>query len=156
MAATRYHCFSRLVSGGLSMRSLFSRPARCRSRTPVVERLEDRSLLSFLPVGTLFSTAPAAVAAADFNGDGLSDLAAAESDRHQVAVWLSNGDGSFRRFASFPTGRGPHSVAVGDFNGDGLADLVTADAVTSTLTMLLGDGSGSFKRVFTAFAWLSP
>src|SRR5205807_2143155 len=72
---------------------------------------------------------PSSVAVADFNGDGVPDLAVANTGSNNVSVLLGNGDGSFQAAESFAVATGPSSVVVGDFNGDGKLDLaVTTEA----------------------------
>jgi hypothetical protein len=88
---------------------------------------------------------PHSVVAADFNGDGIADLAVANSNADAVSVLLGNGDGSFQGPASYRVGRYPLRVAVGDFNGDGRPDLVTANTTDSTASVLLGNGDGTFR-----------
>ena len=104
--------------------------------------------------------------AADFNGDGIPDLAILSTNNtisfegpFTVAVFLGNGDGTFRAgptiqpsdMQSYP------SMISGDFNGDGKPDLaiLSYDGYsTSYLTILLGNGDGSFsaKPTVVAFA----
>jgi hypothetical protein len=101
---------------------------------------------------------PMALAAADFNGDGHTDLVVAESPgfSERLAVLLGNGDGTFRSGGTltFP-GTGPVSVAVADFNHDGKADLVVTAAGTSNpatqgytggnVSVWFGNGDGTFR-----------
>ncbi len=89
---------------------------------------------------------PASVAVADFNGDGIPDLAIANSGANNVTVLLGNGAGGFTPAAGspFPVGAEPQCLAVADFNGDGRQDLVTANYADQDLTILLGNGSGGF------------
>src|SRR5579859_2934551 len=62
---------------------------------------------------------PYSVAAADFNGDGLVDLAVVDYGSSGVSVLLGQGNGAFQASASYLVGAFPSSVAVGDLNGDG-------------------------------------
>ena len=50
---------------------------------------------------------PGGVAAADFNGDGKSDLVTANYNDNNVSVLLSNGNGTFQAKQPFGTGGGP-------------------------------------------------
>jgi hypothetical protein len=85
------------------------------------------------------------LAAADFNGDGLPDLAAVDVIDNSVTVLLGNGNGTFTPVApASVTGSSPLSAAVGDFNSDGLPDLVIANSGSNSLTVLLGKGDGTF------------
>jgi uncharacterized protein (TIGR03437 family) len=100
-------------------------------------------------IGSPFTvgTFPLSVAVGDFNGDGIQDLAIANSTSANVVVLLGNGSASFTAApgSPFTAGRGAGSVAVGDFNGDGIEDLATANQVDSNVTVLLGNGSGGFS-----------
>ena len=74
--------------------------------------------------------APRWVAAGDFNGAGIPDLATANTDDNTVTILLGNGDGTFTTESAPGVGIGPDSIAVGDFNGDGIPDLAVEIAVT--------------------------
>jgi len=94
---------------------------------------------------------PVSVTAADLRGYGRLDLIVADlestehGDRGDVAVLLSNGDGTFNKAATYQAGREPVSVAVGDVNGDGVPDIVSADSLGGTVSVLIGNGDGTFK-----------
>jgi hypothetical protein len=74
--------------------------------------------------------APIAVAVADFDGDGKSDLAAANSFLTTASVLRNTTAAgasafSFAAQQAFDVGGLPQSVAVGDFDGDGRPDLAS-------------------------------
>jgi len=91
-------------------------------------------------------TSPASIAVADLNGDGIQDLAVANSGSNNVTVLLGNGSGGFTPATDSPftAGTSPSSIAVGDFNGDGFQDVAVANYGSNNVTILLGTGSGGF------------
>jgi hypothetical protein len=103
--------------------------------------------------GAVYNAAPNAdyqiLALGDFNRDGIPDIAVTDHVNNQVAVYLGNGDGTFRGSGLFQTGPEPWNIVVGDVNNDGDPDLVIADDVNDTqgnnITILLGNGDGTFQ-----------
>ena len=87
---------------------------------------------------------PGAMVTADFNGDGIPDLATANSDDGTLSVLLGNGDGTFSNASNLSVGGQPRSLAIGDFNGDGIPDLTTEDFNGDTVVVLIGKGDGTF------------
>jgi hypothetical protein len=97
---------------------------------------------------------PSSVAVADFNCDGILDLAIANRQDDTVSILLGNGDGTFQAEKTYATGYTPVSVAVGDFNNDGFLDLAVVNTCGDTLlctsvtagtvSILLGNGDGTF------------
>ncbi len=77
--------------------------------------------------------------AMDFNGDGIDDLATANTDGGGVSVLLNGLNSS----TFLPTDGNPTSVAAADVNGDAAVDLVAANN-SGTVSVLLGDGRGGF------------
>lgn len=73
---------------------------------------------------------PSSIAVADFNGDGIPDLATTNAGSNTVSVLLGNGDGTFAAPLNPAAGTDPCFIAVGDFNGDGLADFAASDCYT--------------------------
>ena len=60
------------------------------------------------------------VAVADFNKDGVPDLAVVGSADYTLTIFPGNGDGTFRATPAISTNPAPGNVAVADFNGDGV------------------------------------
>ncbi len=87
-------------------------------------------LMPLLDVGN--GLAPFAITAGDFNGDGLTDLAATTADPNTVAIELNLGGGQFTQSGS--VGLAPHNTPlVADLNGDGLPDVTIVDAAGDIL-----------------------
>jgi hypothetical protein len=96
------------------------------------------------------------VTVADFNGDGLLDLAVTNDGSNFLSVLLGNGDGTFQPARNFTIGGEALSAAVGDFNGDGIPDLAVARTHGSYVSVLLGYGDGSFQPARAFFAGSNP
>jgi hypothetical protein len=88
---------------------------------------------------------PASVRTADFNSDGVADLAVANGGSKDVTVLLGNGSGSFSQApgSTVKLARSPGRFASADLNGDGRVDLAVP-ASPNRVAILLGDGSGRF------------
>jgi hypothetical protein len=85
---------------------------------------------------------------ADYNGDGIPDLAAFGSFEG-ISIYFGNGDGTFRvgpvTVVSPSSASTSLTMAGGDFNGDGKPDLAAPIfASSSSLVVLLGNGDGTF------------
>ena len=91
-----------------------------------------------------------ALVAADFNHDGILDLAAAvgSSAIDNVSVLLGHGDGTFGNAMVYNSGGDlPEFMAVGDFNGDGNPDLILSQRIDNFASVLLNDGTGKFNQL---------
>ena len=86
---------------------------------------------------------PAGIVCADFNEDGIPDLALANSGSDTISVFLGKGDGSFNARKDFPTASGPLVIAVSDFNRDGHLDVAVTAVEDEKVSILLGHGDGT-------------
>ena len=107
--------------------------------------------------------APGPVTAADFNSDGIPDLAIANfipdtgATNSNIVLMLGKGDGTFTNAPGSPiiVGLYPFALAAADFNQDGKLDLAVdnygliTDPSTQTLELLLGNGQGGFTAAGT-------
>lgn len=94
---------------------------------------------------------PTYIIAADFNGDGKSDVAVANAYGNDVSIILGNGDGTFQfTTQAWSAERGPFPVA-GDFNGDGLTDLAVANYGSGNVSILLNRKTG-FSSSYDIYA----
>lgn len=96
---------------------------------------------------------PGAVALGDLDGDGLLDIAVANTMGDDVSVLSNLGDGTFSPPVSHGPVPRPHSITVADLDLDGRLDLV-ATLVYSTSTafgtgIFLSTGGGTFDNPIT-------
>ena len=90
---------------------------------------------------------PREMAAGDFNGDDLPDLAVLNFEDYNVSILLNDGVGGFGNRQDYPLNKYPQCIAVGDFNGDDALDLAVTiywASVNSYVSILLNDGTGGF------------
>jgi hypothetical protein len=89
------------------------------------------------------------IAAGDWNGDGIVDLAIAGGGSPSltglIEILSGKGDGTFVRGTPITAiePNGISSLVTADFNGDGIADLAVQSL--GATTVLLGDGTGGFQ-----------
>ena len=89
-------------------------------------------------------TSPQRNIAADFNHDGIIDLAAADGPNNQVLVMLGKGDGTFQSPVSYKVGNNPSSLIAADFDNDGKLDIAVANYNDNDVIVLKGNGDGTF------------
>ena len=100
--------------------------------------------------------APRGIAIADFNNDGILDIAVANNDGNDVSIYIGNGDGSFQLPVYYPAHTHPKAVTTGDFNNDGNQDLAVANHDTSDVSIMFGDGKGHFALPVNYPVGLNP
>jgi uncharacterized protein (TIGR03437 family) len=86
------------------------------------------------------------VVSGDFNHDGKADIAMISGRRGLVYVFIGNGDGTFKAYASYgapPAANGFKTLATGDLNRDGNLDLIMG--AEKGVGVLLGNGDGTFR-----------
>ena len=83
---------------------------------------------------------------ADFDGDGILDLAVSGScyNSDGIVILIGKGDGTFTTGTTLSSDQGVGQIATGDFNGDGIPDMVAANSNGTTATVFLGKGDGTF------------
>jgi len=99
---------------------------------------------------------PEGIAVADFNGDGILDMATDDYGANEISVLLGSGTGTFAQAVNYAVGTEPVSIATADFNGDGKADLVATNFNQKNVSVLLGNGDGTFKKAVTYGAGSYP
>jgi len=97
-----------------------------------------------------------AIITADFNDDGIADIASTNCAGNCISVMIGHGDGYFDAPVNYPTGGGQFTsvtaITSRDFNNDGTPDLVVvnhSNAGASTISILLGNGDGTFRNPLT-------
>lgn len=87
------------------------------------------------------------IAVADFNHDGIPDIATSYLEDNTVQVLLGNGGSNFQAASVYPVGKQPYWVVAADLNNDGYPDLITANTTDGTISVLMNkaDGSGTFQ-----------
>ncbi|RCH55293.1 hypothetical protein DJ568_08910 [Mucilaginibacter hurinus] len=89
------------------------------------------------PVKVNTGTAPASMALADFDGNGVTDMVVANYNNSSISVYTRATEGSlFSGRVDYTVGKNPSSVVVTDLNSDGKPDIVVSNSGSSSLTVL--------------------
>lgn len=81
---------------------------------------------------------------ADINGDGEMDVVVGNVPGDSVAVFIGNGDGSFKARQTFATHDAARDLQFNDFDGDGELDLIVTGN-SGGVHFMQGNGNGTFK-----------
>lgn len=135
-----------------SVQHLFAAQLDADNAADIVELgVEDLTIFSgngngtFKPgVNHAIGFAPRSGVAADFNHDGMPDLAIANVGSSNVSVLLGSMAG-FLPATNLPVPIGASDVAVSDLNNDGELDLILAQNGASSVAILFGNGDGTFQ-----------
>ena len=99
-------------------------------------------------------TDPVAILSADFNNDGVPDLAVANEGSDSVSVFLGAGNGTFLPPLNVATGNSPVALAAGALNGNGFNDLAVTNQSSGTVSVILN--SNQLSSLLTPNAGLRP
>ena len=99
------------------------------------------------PVNLLTAEPAQVVRVADFNHDGIPDVAVLGDDT--VSIYLGNGRGGFSAPRVYNAGLDPTGLTVADLGHDGNLDLLIGNAYGDVLT-LAGRGDGTFRPLLDA------
>ncbi|MCA9320751.1 MAG: VCBS repeat-containing protein [Planctomycetes bacterium] len=106
------------------------------------------------PITTLVGagTSPHSLFAADFDLNGVLDLAVTLQNSNQVQIWSGTGAGTFTLSGSTAVGLEPRAITGGDFDGDGDIDLASGNRDGNSASILLNNGLGAFPTATTISA----
>jgi uncharacterized repeat protein (TIGR01451 family) len=146
-------CFSSCTKkGGCPGIEECKKCSECSSSPSSSSPIEDSSIVSSRgrpsTVGTAFIAASAIRTAGSTTAPPKvpKGVLLVDSESNQLRVYLSKGDGTFRRFKTYGTGERPVDVKAGDFDRDGKTDAVVVNSLSDSLTIYFGNGDGTFRK----------
>ncbi|MFQ5666316.1 MAG: FG-GAP-like repeat-containing protein [Candidatus Binatia bacterium] len=101
---------------------------------------------SFVAVGDMIpaGASSTALAVADFNGDGLVDVAVTNGASNDVTILRGDGAGGFTPVQAITVGAEPAAVAAADLNGDTRPDLLVTNRNSDSIAVLDALADGTF------------
>ena len=88
---------------------------------------------------------PSGLVIADFNGDGIADIATTSWSDKTISILLGKPDGTMAQPRVIPLTTGVSAIAAGDFNRDGKEDLALIDSNGNYVWIMVGIGDGTFQ-----------
>jgi len=109
------------------------------------------------PVPHAYATGktPYALGVADFDANGIADLAVANRDSNDVSILLNDG-AALGRPLQYGMGKRPVSLATADFDRDGTVDVVAANSGEDSVTLRFNNGHGAFGAAVSYQVGVSP
>ncbi len=111
-----------------------------------------------VPAGSVAALSPYRIGVADFDGDGLDDIATTDSSNQTLRIDLSDGAGGLITLPAVPLPAAAYAFAIGDLDGDSDPDVVTGSGSGARLDFLANDGTAGFSLAGTspavASAWV--
>lgn len=89
----------------------------------------------------------ARLVSADFNKDGLADLAVTNLTTDNVIILAGRPEGGFSQVGDYYTGDNPEGVAAADFDGDGWVDLAVVNVLSHDMIVLRNVGGTTFAQL---------
>jgi hypothetical protein len=108
------------------------------------------------PVNYTPGNSPVSVTTADFNGDGVPDLAVANKGDNTVSVLLGAGAGVFNTSIAYPAGEGPASVLAVNVSGTSQPSLLVTDNSSNNISLLMGNAGGTFQPATSVMVGNGP
>jgi hypothetical protein len=103
---------------------------------------------SFRPaVDTAIEGRPGGLALADFDGDGVIEVATTRIERSSILVMEVLADAALATSVEVPVGQVPTYLRSADFDRDGRADLVVSNGESDAISILISEPAGGFRRL---------
>jgi hypothetical protein len=90
-------------------------------------------------------TRPTSIAAQDFNGDNVPDLAVTNFYDNTVSILQNEGNGKLESVAKYDVPGWPSTIVSDDFNNDGMFDLAVSESARGYVAVLINQGNSVFK-----------
>jgi uncharacterized protein (TIGR03437 family) len=97
-------------------------------------------------VETPANAGPYHLFAADFNGDGNTDIAASNDQSPTVSVFFGQGNGKFQPPTALGKLQGAGSVVAADFRGTGRSDIAVIDNVAGSVVIFPANADTTFQQ----------